>query len=72
VEVVEMCNYSDGVAEATAKKAIEQGIEFVKIQGAVETYKEFGILIFDTIAKIAAKCNLSEANAKEQMGKYLN
>jgi uncharacterized membrane protein len=63
-EVAEMRNYSDGVAEA----AFEKG----QIQGSVETCKEFGASMSDTIAKIAAKYNLSETDAKEQVEKYWN
>jgi flagellar biosynthesis/type III secretory pathway protein FliH len=70
VEVAEMCNYSDGVAEAAFEKGIKQGIEKGQIQGSVEAYKEFGVSMSDTIAKIAAKYNLSETDAKEQVEKY--
>jgi hypothetical protein len=67
-----MCNYSDGVAEAAFEQAFEQAFEKGQIQGSVETYKEFGISMSDTKAKIAGRYNLSEADAKEQVEKYWN
>ena len=61
-EVLGMCNISDGV--------YERGIEKGRLVGVIDTYKELGISMIDTIKRISSKFDLSEQEAEEEVRKY--
>ena len=61
-EVLGMCDISDGV--------YERGIEKGRLVGVIDTYKELGISMIDTIKRISSKFDLSEQEAEEEVRKY--
>ena len=50
--------------------AIRQMREESKIEGAVETYKDLGISLIETIKRIAERFQLSECESSETIKQY--
>lgn len=72
-EVLDMCNISDGIynkgLEQGRKQGREQGRKQGIIIGTVNTYKELGFSLIDTIKNISSKFNLSEQEAEKEVRK---
>ncbi len=62
--------YPEGKGEVNMCLAIQQMREESKIEGAVETYKDLGISLVETIKRIAERFHLTENESSEMVKQY--
>lgn len=62
--------YPEGKGEVNMCLAIQQMREESKIEGAVETYKDLGISLAETIKRIAERFQLTENESSEMVKQY--
>jgi len=62
--------YPEGKGAVNMCQAIQQMREESKIEGAVETYKDLGISLVETIKRIAERFQLSESESSEIVKHY--
>lgn len=62
--------YPEGKGAVNMCQAIRQMREESKIEGAVETYKDLGISLVETIKRIAERFQLSESESSEVVKQY--
>ena len=62
--------YPEGKGDVNMCLAIQQMREESKIEGAVETYKDLGISLVETIKRIAERFQLSESESSEMVKQY--
>ena len=66
MEVVDVCA---AIEEMKIDSKLE-GKKKKKIEGSVETYREFGVSFPDAIQRVADKFNLSLQKSEEEVRKY--
>lgn len=62
--------YPEGKGDVNMCSAIQQMREESEIKGAVETYKDLGISLVETIKRIAERFQLSENESSETVKQY--
>ena len=62
--------YPEGKGDVNMCLAIQQMREESKIEGAVETYKDLGISLVETIKRIAERFQLTENESSELVKQY--